>query len=141
MSRSRRSRQAAKAVAARTSRPPCGRWARWRRPDARPWTSCATCSASSDPRPTPTGSVPSPASGSPRLVEQVRRAGLEVSLAADGAPAELPARVDLSAYRIVQEALTNVLKHAGPGARTEVRVGTDRSGIVIEVLDDGQGTA
>jgi signal transduction histidine kinase len=45
--------------------------------------------------------------------------------------------VDLFAYRIVQEALTNVLKHAGPGARTTVRLGTDRRGIVIEVLDDG----
>jgi signal transduction histidine kinase len=77
----------------------------------------------------------------PRLVEQVRGAGLDVSLATDGVPDRLPARVDLFAYRIVQEALTNVLKHAGPGARTEVRVGTDRSGIVVEVLDDGQGRA
>jgi signal transduction histidine kinase len=75
----------------------------------------------------------------PRLVGQVRGAGLDVSLATDGVPAELPARVDLFAYRIVQEALTNVLKHAGPGARSEVRLGTDRSGIVIEVLDDGSG--
>jgi signal transduction histidine kinase len=73
----------------------------------------------------------------PRLVEEVRGAGLDVSLATDGVPAGLPARVDLSAYRIVQEALTNVLKHAGPGAHTEVRLGTDRGGIVIEVLDDG----
>jgi signal transduction histidine kinase len=47
--------------------------------------------------------------------------------------------VDLFAYRIVQEALTNVLKHAGPGARTEVRLGTDRRGVVIEILDDGRG--
>jgi signal transduction histidine kinase len=75
----------------------------------------------------------------PRLVEQTRGAGLEVSLATDGVPAELPARVDLFAYRIVQEALTNVLKHAGPGARTEVRLGGDRNGIVIEVVDDGKG--
>ena len=73
----------------------------------------------------------------PRLVEQIRGAGVDVSLATDGVSAELPARVDLFAYRIVQEALTNVLKHAGPGARTEVRLGTDRSGIVIEVVDDG----
>jgi signal transduction histidine kinase len=73
----------------------------------------------------------------PRLVEQIRGAGVDVSLATDGVPAELPARVDLFAYRIVQEALTNVLKHAGPGAHTEVRLGTDRSGIVIEVVDDG----
>jgi signal transduction histidine kinase len=75
----------------------------------------------------------------PRLVEQIRGAGVDVSLATDGVPAGLPARVDLFAYRIVQEALTNVLKHAGPGARTEVRLGTDRSGIVIEVVDDGRG--
>ena len=47
--------------------------------------------------------------------------------------------LDMSAYRIVQEALTNVLKHAGPGARTEVRLGTEPGGIVIEVLDDGKG--
>jgi signal transduction histidine kinase len=75
----------------------------------------------------------------PRLVEQTRGAGLDVSLATDGIAAELPARVDLFAYRIVQEALTNVLKHAGPGTHTEVRLGTDRRGIVIEVLDDGRG--
>jgi signal transduction histidine kinase len=75
----------------------------------------------------------------PRLVEQIRGAGLDVSLVANGVAAGLPARVDLFAYRIVQEALTNVLKHAGPGARTEVRLGTDRRGIVIEVLDDGRG--
>jgi signal transduction histidine kinase len=75
----------------------------------------------------------------PRLVEQIRGTGLDVSLATDGVSAELPARVDLFAYRIVQEALTNVLKHAGPGAHTQVRLGTDRSGMVIEVLDDGHG--
>ena len=66
----------------------------------------------------------------PRLVEQIRAAGVDVSLATDGASAELPARVDLSAYRIVQEALTNVLKHAGPGARdrsaAQHRPGRDR---------------
>jgi signal transduction histidine kinase len=76
----------------------------------------------------------------PRLVEQTRGAGLDVSLATDGVSAELPARVDLFAYRIVQEALTNVLKHAGPGARTQVRLGSDRNGIVIEVVDDGNGS-
>jgi signal transduction histidine kinase len=76
----------------------------------------------------------------PRLVEQIRRAGLDVSVTMDGIRAPLPARVDLFAYRIVQEALTNVLKHAGPGAHAEVRLGTDRSGIVVEVLDDGKGS-
>jgi signal transduction histidine kinase len=88
------------------------------------------------------GLVPQPGLADlPRLVEQTRGAGLDVSLATDGLSSELPARVDLFAYRIVQEALTNVLKHAGPGARTEVRLGSDRNGVVIEVVDDGHGTA
>jgi signal transduction histidine kinase len=75
----------------------------------------------------------------PRLVGQFREAGLEVSLTMDSAQPNVPARVDLSAYRIVQEALTNVLKHAGPAARTEVRLRTDSHGVAIEVLDDGHG--
>jgi signal transduction histidine kinase len=92
------------------------------------------------PETDPDGLVPQPGLKElPRLVQQIRRAGLEVSLATDGLPTELPARVDLFAYRIVQEALTNVLKHAGPGAHTQVRLGTDSSGIVIDVLDDGHG--
>ena len=71
------------------------------------------------------------------LVEQVRATGLEVSLRVEGAPRALPAAVDLSAYRIVQEALTNTLKHSGAG-RATVRV---RYGEVlgIEVRDDGPG--
>jgi signal transduction histidine kinase len=75
----------------------------------------------------------------PRLVDQFEDAGLEISLTMEGAQIALPARVDLSAYRIVQEALTNVLKHAGPGARTEVRLHTDNRGVDIEVLDNGRG--
>jgi signal transduction histidine kinase len=75
----------------------------------------------------------------PRLVDQFRAAGLEVALTMNGAQTDLPARVDLSAYRIVQEALTNALKHAGPGARAEVRLHTDGRGVDIEVLDDGRG--
>jgi signal transduction histidine kinase len=75
----------------------------------------------------------------PLLVERSRAAGLHVTLRMDGAGVGLPARVDLSAYRIVQEALTNALKHAGPAARTEVRVHTDERGVDIEVLDDGRG--
>ena len=75
--------------------------------------------------------------GVPRLVDQFREAGLDVSLTMSDVPTDLPARVDLSAYRIVQEALTNVLKHAGPGARTEVRVNLDNEVVSIEVTDDG----
>jgi signal transduction histidine kinase len=75
----------------------------------------------------------------PRLVDEVREAGLDVSLTMDGVRTDLPARVDLSTYRIVQEALTNVLKHAGGSARTEVRLSTDNREVAIEVLDDGHG--
>ena len=57
----------------------------------------------------------------------------------DGPPAPLPARVELSAYRIVQEALTNALKHGGPRTGAEVRLRGDADGITVEVLDDGRG--
>jgi signal transduction histidine kinase len=76
-----------------------------------------------------------------RLVEQIRAAGVNVSLTKSEVPAGLPARVDLFAYRIIQEALTNVLKHAGPGARTDVRLGTANGGVVIEVVNDSPGGA
>jgi len=46
--------------------------------------------------------------------------------------------VELSAYRIIQEALTNVLKHAGPGAQSDVRISIDVSAVAIEISDDGQ---
>jgi signal transduction histidine kinase len=75
----------------------------------------------------------------PRLLAQFEEAGLDVSLAMNGARTDLPARVDLSAFRIVQEALTNVLKHAGTTARAEVRLSMDGHGVAIEVLDDGHG--
>jgi len=75
----------------------------------------------------------------PRLVEHLKEAGLDVSLTMNETLTDLPARVDLSAYRIVQEALTNVLKHAGPKARTEVRLSSYSDRIVIDVLNDGRG--
>ncbi|WP_205571169.1 sensor histidine kinase [Streptomyces sporangiiformans] len=75
-----------------------------------------------------------------QLVEQVREAGLDVSVTGD-VQAALPARVELSAYRIVQEALTNVLKHSGPRTRAEVRLSFESGGLTIEVLDDGRGAA
>ena len=71
------------------------------------------------------------------LVEQWRSAGLEVELDLADDPSELPAGVSLTVYRIVQEALTNVMKHAGP-ARVEVSVRYDDA-VHILVTDDGRG--
>ena len=74
----------------------------------------------------------------PTLVTQVREAGLRVDLRVEGEPPAVPAGVQLSAYRIVQEALTNALKHAGEATATvRVRYGTDS--LEIEVTDDGPG--
>ena len=75
----------------------------------------------------------------PRLVEQLAQAGLTVSLTLDEVPAEVPARVDLSTYRIVQEALTNVLKHGGPDAEVEVCVTGSNGEVAIDVTDTGSG--
>ncbi len=84
--------------------------------------------------------APQPGIGTlPELVEQVRLSGLPVELTVEGTPVKLPAGVDLSAYRIVQEALTNSLKHAGPTAAVEVRVRYEHDDVVVEVLDDGRG--
>jgi signal transduction histidine kinase len=75
----------------------------------------------------------------PALVDQVRAAGTPVRLSIEGQPAPLPVSVDLSAYRIAQEALTNTIKHAGSGASAEVRVGFTPDWIEVEVSDDGVG--
>jgi signal transduction histidine kinase len=63
-----------------------------------------------------------------------------VTARVDGAPADLPAGLDLAAYRIVQEALTNTLKH-GRAQAAEVTVRYRPAGLVLEVLDDGQPIA
>jgi len=70
------------------------------------------------------------------LVARVREAGLPVELHVEGPPASLPPGVDVAAYRIVQEALTNALKYAG-GAHTEVVVRYTPDGLEIEIIDDG----
>jgi signal transduction histidine kinase len=77
--------------------------------------------------------------GLPALVERIRAAGLPVHLTIDGSPANLPASVEASAYRIVQEALTNTLKHAGSGAHATVRLILHPEHIDVEVTDDGAG--
>jgi len=72
------------------------------------------------------------------LAAQVREAGVAVEMSVDGDRDQVPAGVDLAAYRIVQEALTNVLKHAS-ASHAVVRVGYRPDAIELEVLDDGRG--
>ncbi|GGW30365.1 ATPase [Streptomyces lucensis JCM 4490] len=72
------------------------------------------------------------------LLGRVRAGGLPVDLAVEGAERPLPPGVELCAYRVVQEALTNVLKHAGPArARVELRYGAHE--LTVRVTDDGEG--
>jgi signal transduction histidine kinase len=72
------------------------------------------------------------------LIEQVRNAGLPVQHDVMGIAAEpLPAGLQLAAYRIVQEALTNTLKHAGPGAEARVALRFEEDGVQVEVTDSG----
>jgi signal transduction histidine kinase len=74
-----------------------------------------------------------------KLLEQSRAAGLDVRLAVEGEPRELSQSLDLSAFRIVQEALTNVLKHAGH-AHASVTVGYGSHALELTVVDSGNGT-
>lgn len=73
-----------------------------------------------------------------QLVSQLRDAGLRVELVIDGQPESVGPGVDIAAYRIAQEALTNVVKHAA-GARVDVRVRYGADAVEVEVLDDGGG--
>jgi signal transduction histidine kinase len=72
-----------------------------------------------------------------KLLEQVREAGLPVDLRVSGERPELPAGIDLSAYRVVQEALTNALRHAGP-ARATVDVRYTADTVELEIANDGR---
>jgi signal transduction histidine kinase len=83
--------------------------------------------------------TPQPGLGDlPMLVTQVREAGLPVELEIEGERRELPVGLELSAFRIVQEALTNALKHAGD-ARATVRVRYAPDSLELEIVDDGAG--
>jgi signal transduction histidine kinase len=74
------------------------------------------------------------------LVERMARAGLQVELTVSGTPGKLPPGLDISGFRIVQEALTNVLKHA-EASTASVRIAHGPEHLEIEVLDDGRGRA
>jgi hypothetical protein len=72
----------------------------------------------------------------PALVRRLARAGLDVAVSVEGSPSGVPDAVDLSGYRIVQEGLTNVLRHGGPAAR--VTIGYRRGALDLSVVDDGR---
>ena len=74
------------------------------------------------------------------LIGTVRGAGLPVELDVEGTSRELPPGIDLAAYRVVQEALTNALKHAGP-ARAWVHVHWGADELTLEVANDGRNTS
>ncbi|MCH0540726.1 sensor histidine kinase [Streptomyces sp. MUM 203J] len=73
------------------------------------------------------------------LVEQVRSSGMPVDFRIEGAPRPLPSGVELTAYRIVQEALTNTRKHGGPDVGASVRLTYFDDGLGLLVEDDGRG--
>jgi signal transduction histidine kinase len=75
----------------------------------------------------------------PGLVDTVRESGLEVRLAEEGDRRDVSPGMAIAAYRIVQESLTNVMKHAGPGAVADVRIRWEPGDLALEVIDDGRG--
>jgi signal transduction histidine kinase len=76
----------------------------------------------------------------PTLVDRVREAGLAASLETDGSPRPVPASLDMTVYRIVQEALTNALRYAREAA-TLVRLSWEPGQLRVEILDEGPATA
>jgi signal transduction histidine kinase len=94
-----------------------------------------------DPGEAPAAYAPQPGLGElEALVERTRAAGVPVALQVSGERRALPAGVELAAYRLVQEALTNVVKHSG-GAATEVEVDFAEDAVAVRVADRGAGPA
>jgi signal transduction histidine kinase len=71
-------------------------------------------------------------------VREVSGAGVEIAVDAEGDGSDLPPGVDFTAYRIIQEALTNVLKHAGP-TQVQIRIAYEPDALALEVADEGRG--
>ena len=91
-----------------------------------------------DPEEAPALAPPPSLSRVEKLVARARETGLQVDLDIEGELVSLPAGVDLTAYRLVQEGLTNSIKHAA-ASRADVRVRYDGDYVEIEVCDDGRG--
>uniref|UniRef100_UPI0027E19597 sensor histidine kinase n=1 Tax=Actinotalea sp. C106 TaxID=2908644 RepID=UPI0027E19597 len=86
--------------------------------------------------------APQPAVGDiDQLVEQVRGSGVDVSVVRMGTARRLPPGIDLTVYRICQESLTNILKHAGPSPSATVMLQWKPEALVLQVSDDGRGAA
>ena len=73
-------------------------------------------------------------------MQRVADAGQPVALHVEGQPRALSHSLELSLYRVVQEALTNVVRHAAPSASATVIIRYDDGGVAVEVTDDGRGT-
>lgn len=106
-------------------------------------SAAATASAATQQTPTPGPDLsPQPAAAELEpLVEQLRSTGLRISLVRLGTSRTLPPGMGLTVYRIAQEALTNVLKHAGPDANVTVLQRWESDALVLEVTDDGPSAA
>jgi signal transduction histidine kinase len=77
----------------------------------------------------------------PQLVAQAREAGMRVDHTVEGPALPVTGGLSVAVYRIVQEALTNVRKHAGPGAAAEVRLRYGTGELLVRITDDGRGAA
>ncbi|MEU5530399.1 sensor histidine kinase [Micromonospora chersina] len=75
----------------------------------------------------------------PDLLDRFRAAGLRITDTAGGTPVALPPGLELTVYRVVQESLTNALKHAGVGAAVELRLDWSADAVVVRAVDDGRG--
>ena len=88
------------------------------------------------------GSAPTPGLADiPALTEQLTTTGAEITLTMPDRPDSIRAAVDLSAYRIVQESLTNIMKHAGPNPMVDVTITNDGTAIIIDVSNTTDDTA
>lgn len=77
--------------------------------------------------------------GLAELFEQIEASGVELEWSVRGEATPAPPGVELTAYRVVQEALTNTIKHAGPNAKATVEVRYENGDLAIEIIDSGRG--